>query len=367
VKFCFLLAKDPTSEDVGDTAMMNQLLKLVRADHDVSIICWSTRPELGNADGIVRLPKPPISPARVAARSMLHRRSLLHARYDDPALRAAIETSDADAFVAVHHYVADAVLRSSRRAAPLYVVNVVPEGPVWRATRGWSGRRQAKAIGRDEARVIRHATSVGSYDKADTADAAAAGAQRSVWLELTLPPRPAMDVRATPPRLAVLGDRTWAPNERAWQRILALWPEISAGIPGAELVAIGHASGSSASAQRAMPGGVTDLGFVDDLRATLSTCRAMAAPIDVGGGVRVKLLEAASIGLPVVATSVAAGSLTELLGIEPVDGDVRFVAACRRLLTAPEFAASQGAQLHAANAAHWESGRPRASVRTWLA
>jgi glycosyltransferase involved in cell wall biosynthesis len=367
VTLCFLLAKDPTSEDVGDTAMTNQLLKLVGADHDVSMICWSKRPELGNAEGIVRLPKPPVSPVRVAARSVLHRRSLVHARYDDPALREAIEMSDADAFVAVHYYLAETVLRSSRRAAPLYAVNVVPEGPVWRETRGWLGRVQARAIARDEARVLQYATSVGSYDKADAAGATRAGARRSVWLELTLPPRAAMDVRSTPPRLAVLGDRRWAPNERAWQRMLALWPEMSAGVPDAELVAIGHRSGTSASAQRSLPGGVTDLGFVDDLHATLATCRAMVAPIDVGGGVRVKLLEAASIGLPVVATSVAAGSLAELLGIEPIDDDVRFVAACRRLLTGPEFAANQGARLHAANTAHWGSGRAQASVRTWLA
>jgi glycosyltransferase involved in cell wall biosynthesis len=367
VTLCFLLAKDPTSEESGDTAMMNQLLKLVRPEHDVSIICWSRRPELGNAEGMVRLPKPPVSPVRVAARAVRHGSSLVHARYDDPALRAAIEASDADAFVAVHHYLAEAFLRSSRRAAPLYVVNVVPESPVWRETRGWLGRVQARAIGRDEARVIRHATSIGSYDQADAAAAAAVGARRSVWLELTLAPRPAIDVRSSPPRLAVLGDRTWAPNERAWQRMLALWPEISSGVPDAELVAIGHPSGPSSPSRRPLPTGVKDLGFIDDLQAALAGCRAMAAPIDVGGGVRVKLLEAASVGLPVVATSAAAGSLTELLGIEPVDDDTRFVATCRRLLTAPEFAAGQGAQLHAANVAHWESGRPQASVRAWLA
>jgi len=364
VKLCFLLAKDPTSEEVGDTAMMTQLLELVRADHEVSIICWSTRPELGTADGIVRLAKPPVSPAQVTARALRHGRSVLHARYDDPALRAAIEAADAEAFVAVHHYLAEPLLRSSRHTAPLYVVNVVPESPVWRQTRGWLGRMQAPVIARDEARVIRRATSIGSYDKADAAEAADLGARRSVWLELTLPPRPAMDVRSTPPRLVVLGDRTWPPNGRAWQRMLALWPEISAAIPGAELVAVGRPSGR---VSEVLPPGVTDLGFVADLRATLSGCRAMAAPIDVGGGIRVKLLEAAAIGLPVVATSAAAGSLTELLGIEPADDDVRFVATCRRLLTAPEFAAGQGAQLHAANAAHWASGRPQASVRAWLA
>jgi hypothetical protein len=367
VKLCFLLAKDPTSEQVGDTAMMNQLLRLVGADHGVSIICWSKRPELGNAERIVRLPKPRVSPVRVAARAVPHRRSLVHARYDDPALRKAIEASDADAFVAVHLYLAEAFMRSSRRAAPLYVVNVVPESPVWRETRGWLGRLQAAAIERDEARVIRHATSVGSYDKADAEGAAEAGARRSVWLELTLPPRSAMDVRSTPPRLALLGDRTWTPNEQAWQRMLALWPEIRAGVADAELVAIGHPSGTPGSSQRALPDGVRDLGFVDDLQAALASCRAMAAPLDVGGGVRVKLLEAASVGLPVVATSAATGSLNELLGIDPVTDDVSFVATCRHLLTAPEFAGSQGAQLHAANAAHWGSGRPQASVRTWLA
>ncbi|HKY56791.1 MAG TPA: glycosyltransferase [Aeromicrobium sp.] len=367
MRLCFLLAKDPTCDQVGDTAMMTRLLELARADHEVSIICWSTQPELGDRDGVVRLPKPPVSPVRVAGRALRRRRSLLHARYDDLALRAAVEASDADAFVAVHHYLAEAFLHSTRSTAPLHVVNVVPEGPVWRATRGWLGRLQARAIERDETRVIRHAVSVGSYDKADAAEAAAAGARRSVWLELTLRSRPAMDVRSTPPRIAVLGDRTWAPNERAWRRMLDLWPEISSGVTGAELVAIGRPSGSPTTRAAELPSGVTDLGFVDDLPAALARCRALAAPIDVGGGVRVKLLEAASIGLPVVATSAASGSLAELLGIEPIDDDVRFVAACRRLLTTPEDAAVQGARLHAANEAHAESGRAEASVHAWLA
>ncbi len=364
MKLCFLLAKDPTSEEVGDTAMVNQLLRLVRAGHDVSVICWSRRPDLGDTDGIVRLPKPPISRSRIASRAVTHGRSLLHARFDDPALRVAVDASDADAFVAVHHYLAEPFFRSSRRDAPLYVVNVVPESPVWRETRDRIGRRQAKAIQRDERRVLRRAVSVGSYDRTDAADAASQGARRSTWLELTLPPRPPMDVRSTPPRLAALGDRTWAPNQRAWQRMLTLWPEISAGVPDAQLVGIGT---PSPSATPILPAGVIDLGFVEDLPATLATCRALAAPIDVGGGVRVKLLEAAAIGLPVVATSTATGSLTGLLGVDPIDDDTRFVAACRRLLTAPEFAANPGAQLHAAKVAHWEAGRPEDSVRTWLA
>ncbi len=44
------------------------------------------------------------------------------------------------------------------------------------------------------------------------------------------------------------------------------------------------------------PDGVRDLGFVDDLPGFLGTCRAMIAPISTGGGVRVKILDAARMG-----------------------------------------------------------------------
>ncbi|HUP98986.1 MAG TPA: hypothetical protein VM093_00855, partial [Aeromicrobium sp.] len=152
MRLCFLLAKDPTTEHVGDTAMMNVLLDLARAAHDVSVICWSHRPELGGQDGLVRLAKPPVAPLSLAPRAAARRRSLLHTRYDHPDLRAAIDASAADGFVAVHHYMAEPFLRSARREAPLYVVNVVPEGPMWSRTRGWVGKLQATAIGRDEKR-----------------------------------------------------------------------------------------------------------------------------------------------------------------------------------------------------------------------
>jgi hypothetical protein len=111
VRLCFLLAKDPTTEQVGDTAMMNVLLDLARADHDVTVICWSQRPERGDEDGLVRLAKPPVAPLTLVPRALRRGRSLLHARYDHPVLRAAIDASTVDAYVAVHHYMAEAFLQ----------------------------------------------------------------------------------------------------------------------------------------------------------------------------------------------------------------------------------------------------------------
>ena len=135
------------------------------------------------------------------------------------------------------------------------------------------------------------------------------------WLELTLPPADRVDVSATPPRLVFMGIRDWPPNQEAFLHALQLWPRIAAGIPNAELCVIG--AKKPGAADPVYPDGVRDLGFVDDLAAFLGTCRAMVAPIKTGGGVRVKILDATRMGLPVIGTTAAMGSLA-LFGLEPL-------------------------------------------------
>lgn len=360
-RMTFLLAKDPALERSGDVAIMELLLGLARRRHQVSVICLSEQPHL-EEPGFLRLPKPRVNPAALAVQALRARRSLVHTRFCTPELVAAVEDSDAETFVAVHSYMAEAVLGSSRRDARLLVTHVVPEADVWRHGYGLLGRQQARAIDRDEARVARAADAVGAYDERDARLAGLAGARRAVWLEVTLPPAALIDVGASAPRLVLLGDRTWSPNQQAFEELLRLWPQISAGIDGAELVVVGRARSRGAD----LPAGVRDLGFVPDLDEVLGGCRALVAPIRVGGGVRVKLLEAASRGLPVVATDPAAGSLSRLLGISPHDLTAAFVAECRRLLLDREAAAAEGRRLFEANLAHWAAGRPGATFDAWV-
>jgi glycosyltransferase involved in cell wall biosynthesis len=114
------------------------------------------------------------------------------------------------------------------------------------------------------------------------------------------------------------------------------------------------------------PDGVRDLGFVDDLKAFLRTCRAMIAPIKTGGGVRVKLLDATRMGMPVVATSPGIGSLSATFDMTPFDDDESFVAECRRLLTDRDAAVRSGDQLFEINRQIWDRQEPHRAVEALL-
>ncbi len=159
---------------------------------------------------------------------------------------------------------------------------------------------------------------------------------------------------STPPRLVFLGTRDWPPNQEAFERAVALWPRIADGIPGAELCVVGGRSASAAPVE--LPPGVRDLGFVDDLHGFLATCRGMVAPISTGGGVRVKFLDAARIGLPVVGTRAAVGSLDEVYGLDTCADDEAVVAAARRLLTDVDAASPTGGDCTTSPRGDGESG-----------
>jgi glycosyltransferase involved in cell wall biosynthesis len=91
----------------------------------------------------------------------------------------------------------------------------------------------------------------------------------------------------------------------------------------------------------------------------------MVAPVAVGGGVRVKVLEAAARGIPVVTSPAGVGSVEQLLGLDPVADDA-FVARCRALLQDAASAAAEGARIHATNAELWTTRRGRDAVLDWL-
>lgn len=186
-----------------------------------------------------------------------------------------------------------------------------------------------------------------------------AGAQ---FMDITLPPIEQIDISQTGRRLVFLGGRDWPPNQEAFLIALRLWPRIAEGIPDAELVIVG--AKKAGSTDPVYPDRVRDLGFVDDLPAFLRTCRAMMAPIRTGGGVRVKLLDAASQGLPVVGSGPAVGSLASLFGMSTFDSDEEFVAECRRMLLDRDAAVDAGTGLYEVNRDHWADRRPLKAVES---
>jgi hypothetical protein len=370
-KVVFLLGKDPVHERGGDVALSNVMIELAAKTFDVSVICLSKQRAASENEilpGGLRLTtvaKPAIRPLNLLAGAARRGRSLVHVRFDRDDLVAEIDRSDADIFVAQHSYMAESFLRSSLFGRRSLVVDTnVSQTLVWRATRGLLGRVEAPRLDRDELRVALAADAVGTYDVEAAATYRSRGVRTARFVAVTLPPAEQVDISASGPRLVFLGARDWPPNQESFLRTLELWPRIAKGVPGAELCVVG--AQKSGAREPKYPVGVRDLGFVDDLHQFLGTCRAMVAPIRTGGGVRVKILEAASIGLPVVGTSAAVGSLSQVFNMCAFDDDEALISECQRLLRDPGAAVAAGQAIFETNREHWQGGRVSKEVNSLI-
>lgn len=116
------------------------------------------------------------------------------------------------------------------------------------------------------------------------------------------------------------GSFAYAPNRLAVRFFLRdIFPHIRRDIPGARFIAVGNGGHQYLDFYRR--DGIEIHDFVPDLRAYLAAATVAVAPMTLGTGVSNKLLEAFSVGTPVVSTPVACGDL-------PVsDGKHLFVAA----------------------------------------
>jgi sugar transferase (PEP-CTERM/EpsH1 system associated) len=97
-------------------------------------------------------------------------------------------------------------------------------------------------------------------------------------------------------------------------------PLIQAQRPDTTFAIVGQRPHPRLDVLRSLPG-VTITGFVDDIRPYLAGATVYAAPLRVGGGTRLKLLEAMAMGVPIVSTTVGAEGFPVVNGQELVLAD----------------------------------------------
>jgi glycosyltransferase involved in cell wall biosynthesis len=106
---------------------------------------------------------------------------------------------------------------------------------------------------------------------------------------------------------------SWRPNiDAALWFVRQIWPSVVHRCPGARLRLVGKDPAPPVLALRSADVEVT--GTVPDVRPFLRDARVAIAPLLAGGGTRIKILEALAAGRPVVATSVGAQGLGDLVG-----------------------------------------------------
>jgi glycosyltransferase involved in cell wall biosynthesis len=116
--------------------------------------------------------------------------------------------------------------------------------------------------------------------------------------------------RRLPGRLLFLGSLDWRPNlDGVTQMLDVVFPAVRAAEPGASLRLVGRNPPAWLRRRVAATPGVELFADVPDVRPFLAECSAMVVPLRVGGGSRLKILEALATATPVVSTAVGAEGL----------------------------------------------------------
>jgi glycosyltransferase involved in cell wall biosynthesis len=148
--------------------------------------------------------------------------------------------------------------------------------------------------------------------------------------------------------IVFVGGMTWFPNKDALQHFARdILPVLRAGGCRDDVTWVGRALPGATEAYAAQ--GITLTGYVDDIRPYVQQAACYIVPLRVGGGTRLKILDAWAMGKAVVSTSVGCEGLDArdgwniLIRDDPRD----FAEAVRRVLGGGELRSSLGANARA--------------------
>jgi polysaccharide biosynthesis protein PslH len=128
------------------------------------------------------------------------------------------------------------------------------------------------------------------------------------------------DGEPAPDSVIFVGLLDYRPNhDGALWLVDEIWPRVRELRPSATLTIVG--SGPRALLERLSSESVTATGWVTDVRPYLSGASVSVVPLRIGGGTRLKILDAMAMGVPVVSTHIGAEGIDAVEGEHIVYGD----------------------------------------------
>jgi len=149
-----------------------------------------------------------------------------------------------------------------------------------------------------------------------------------------------------PFKLLYLGSLDWRPNQDAVRLLLdAILPRVQALEPKARLVIVGRKPTDALRAELTNRPGVELHADVPDVRPFLHAAGMLVVPLRIGGGSRLKILEALAAGTPVITTTIGVEGLRLRHGehCTAADGAELFSAAIVDAIRLPKSAEVQAA------------------------
>lgn len=161
-----------------------------------------------------------------------------------------------------------------------------------------------------------------------------------------------------PPSAIFTGKMDYRPNVDAVLWFAAeIWPRIRAEMPNAQFAIVGQKP-LPAVQQLHGQNGITVTGAVPDIQPYLAEANVYVAPLRMGGGTRLKLLEAMAMRKPIVSTSVGAEGFAVRSGQELIlaNAPENFARAVVELLHKPALGERLGVAGHTFVRTHYDWG-----------
>jgi polysaccharide biosynthesis protein PslH len=341
MRLLFLLPFPPDQEGRhGASRMTGQLVECMAARHDVAAIYLRApeEPPIASALGerlavCVEVERPSLvagSRVRRSARRALGLaggRPLWAADWRVPAFEARVREVVRDwrpDIVQAELHVMGQYLAGL--TTPTVLVDHDPGAAAARDLAGWerglrrAGRRlDALAWRRYERRILAAADVLVTFTERDAAVLAPGRHAVVIAPGVSLPPHPSDPVGVAPPRVLFLGSFGHPPNVDAAVRLATgVMPTVRERVPEAVLEIVGDAPPTPV--RRLASESVIVTGRVPDVRSHLDRAAVVAAPLRLGGGMRVKVLDALAAGKALVATPRALAGL-------PVEPDTHALVA----------------------------------------
>ena len=147
-------------------------------------------------------------------------------------------------------------------------------------------------------------------------------------------------IAASPLEVLFVGSLDWFPNQDAVRFFVEeIFPLIKIQKPAAQLTVVGRRAPESLASWMRRQEGVTLLSEVPDVRPCYTRAALAIVPLRIGGGTRIKILEAMSMGKPVVSTSIGAEGLAVKDGTHVLirDTPAEFARAAVSLMSSEEL------------------------------
>ena len=132
-----------------------------------------------------------------------------------------------------------------------------------------------------------------------------------------------------------LGSMNWQPNSEAVESLVySILPTLKITAPNVRLNLAGSFMNRKFPSDRNR--GIVNHGFVENSKDFMLTNGILVLPIRSGSGVRMKLLEALSLGIPVVTTSVGAQGINDFSTVSIAETEDEFATKIAELLLSTE-------------------------------